>query len=115
MIATARTATRLWRRSEVNVLDYLLVALGGILPLYSVGMALSRPEIGYAFIGIVVVGTLFSGLVGTLGRGSRWIRLDGALYFVAAFSAILFVRQLNVVLPEEGFPRELVVTGILAS
>lgn len=114
MIATARTATRLWRRSEVNFLDYLLVALGGILPLYSVGMALSRPEIGFAFIGIVALGTLVSGLVGTLWRNRKWVQLDGVLYFVAAFAAIMFVRQLNVVLPQEGFPRELVVTGILA-
>lgn len=114
MIAAARSASHLWRRSEVGFLDYLLVALGGILPVYSVGMALSRPEIGYAFIAIIVFGTIVSNLAGTLGKESRWVRMDGVLYFVLAFSAILFVRRLNVLLPGEGFPRELVVTGILA-
>jgi transglutaminase-like putative cysteine protease len=69
-------------------LDHLLATVAGSLVLYSVGQAISRPEVGTIFLGLFWLGNLFSWIFGTALRGRRVLAADGVLYLV--FTIILF-------------------------
>lgn len=98
---------------RINLLDYALSALGAILAVYSVSMGVSQPGLIWIFGSGILVGTALSFLASRSLTG-WWSRLDGPLYAVAAFSAFIFVRTFNQVLPTNPFEaRELIVASVL--
>ncbi|MBX3119357.1 MAG: DUF4129 domain-containing protein [Fimbriimonadaceae bacterium] len=100
--------------SELNWLDYVLAALGTALPLNSVGIALSRPTLGLVFVSASLGGILISYIIHILGFSKQRTRWDAVLYIVIALVAIYGSRAFNNFLPDEGFPRDLLITGILS-
>jgi hypothetical protein len=100
-------------KPELGAFDYFLAAIGAVLATFSVGMAVGKPTIA-AF--------LSSGVLITIGVGfmiSRSVRktdlanYDGYLWAGLAITCWMFVRDLNAVLPEEGFPFRLVAAAAL--
>lgn len=77
------------------------------------GLGLMMPSIGYVFVAIIVVGSLFSYLAHTKlsESASSWC---GLFYSVGAIIAFGFRFQLNSLLPEGGIPPELIMVGALA-
>lgn len=100
--------------AELNWLDYLLAAIGTALPLNSMGIALSRPSLGVVFVSLSLLGILISYVIHIFGFSKQRTRWDALLYVVIAMVAIYGSRSLNGILPDDGFPRDLLITGILS-
>ncbi|MEQ1822799.1 MAG: transglutaminase domain-containing protein [Fimbriimonadaceae bacterium] len=94
-------------------IDFLLSGVSNGLALYAMSFGLRKPLIGALFISIMIFGTLFSVLMHRfLPSRAAWI--GGVLYFGTAVACMSFNGQLNLLLPEEGFDRSLLVAGGLA-
>lgn len=89
------------------------MGVGSCLAAYSGGMSIGQPAISQFFVLFIVAGTLFSLLVRTMIRNSRWINADGLLYGLALAVAIFFINDLNRILNEGGFPRQLMAAAWL--
>jgi len=100
-------------RSRINSLDFGLMSLGSMLAVYSAGMSIGQPEIGFFFVRLVLLGTLFSFFVRRLLGNTWFIKLDGVIYAGLALGVITQSGQLNALLPGEPFPRELIAAGWL--
>ncbi len=100
--------------SELNWLDYVLAAIGTALPLNSVGIALARPTLGILFVSLSLVGIAISYAIHVLGFSKQKTRWDALLYVIIALVALYGSRALNRFLPDEGFPQDLLITGILS-
>jgi transglutaminase-like putative cysteine protease len=100
------------KRTRLSWLDYVLLAVASCCSLYSLGMALHEPSVGYFFLQIALVGTVVSAFVHRFAP--RWIlQADGYLYCILALVCVFFARRMNALLPEEGFPFQLIVAGIV--
>lgn len=98
--------------AQLNWLDYLLSLIAGVLAVLSAGFGLAVPEIGFFFAAIVLVGTCVSFAMQRVVP-EKFSRLDGVLYAVVAIIVLFAAQGLNGMLPEEGFPRQLIVSGVL--
>jgi transglutaminase-like putative cysteine protease len=105
--------TRTVNRSGARLgwLDYLLTAIGSVLAIYSAGMSIDTPEIGFFCAGLIVLGTLCSYTVKVFAGSSKLVRLDGPMYAIAAIGAIYFAAPLMGLLPVGGFPSQLSAAG----
>jgi transglutaminase-like putative cysteine protease len=106
----ARTAAANVRTSA---LDFLLVGLAGCFAVFGTGYSLNEPAIAWIAIGLIVTGTLFSFGVRTLLGRSKMLGLDGFLYAALAIACVWMAPTLNSLWPGEGFPRELIMAGVL--
>ncbi|MCW5942124.1 MAG: DUF4129 domain-containing protein [Fimbriimonadaceae bacterium] len=98
--------------SQIGSTDYLLSGATGVLAAYSAGMGVSSPAIGYFFSLGIAAGTITSMVFQKpLSTGS--FRFDGWLYAVLALVSAFFAPELNALLPDDGFARQLMVAGIL--
>lgn len=98
---------------RLEFLDYALSGIAGCLAVFSLGMGLGTPSIGYTFMAIIVVGTLSSYFIHR-AKGNKLAIASGLVYTLLVLSAFLFRYQLNTLLPDEGIPLELVMAGALA-
>ena len=94
-------------RRRIGGIDFLLMGVGSALAAYSAGQSVGQPDIAWFFVQWIVIGTIISFLVRSVGRKSIWIRADAFLYPVAVGGAIFFGRSLNGLLPNDGFPLQL--------
>jgi transglutaminase-like putative cysteine protease len=97
--------------AKLGWLDYLLTAIGSILAVYSAGMSIDTPSIGIYCGGFIVVGTLCSFTIKALAGSTKAVRADGVLYAIAAIGAIIFAPSLMALLPDGGFPIQMVAAG----
>lgn len=98
--------------ARIGPLDYVLSAAAAGLAVYSAGMGLLLTSISTFFVVLVLVGTAVSFVLQRLlpERAQRW---DGLLYVLAGAIAITQARELNGLLAEGGFPRQLMLAGVL--
>lgn len=100
------------KEARLGWLDYLLSLVASVLAVLSAGFGLGVNEIAYQFAGIVLVGTLVSFVV-QMFVPAKFARMDGVFYAITAIIVLFGARQFNAMLPDEGFPRQLIVSGIL--
>lgn len=96
---------------ELGWADYMLLFVAIFLASFSVGFGLGVPQIGYYFIAITAVGTIFSYFMRSISASYWW--LDGVLYLFGAIFAAISNADLNALLPSDGFPPQLRVAGWL--
>ncbi|HZH97345.1 MAG TPA: hypothetical protein VEX38_00110, partial [Fimbriimonadaceae bacterium] len=101
------------KRSRLSWLDYVLLAMASCFSLYSIGMGLRIAEIGIYFIRIALIGTVFSALVHRFAP-RQLLKADGYLYVIVALVCVFNARRLNAMLPEEGFPIQLIIGAIVS-
>ncbi|HVL39050.1 MAG TPA: transglutaminase domain-containing protein [Fimbriimonadaceae bacterium] len=101
------------RLSELGILDYVLSATGSALATYSAGMALSNAPLGLFFTGFVILGTFFSYFMSRVFRTPGAQLASGFLYAAALLIAFFLARRFNAMLPDGGFPWQLMVGGML--
>ena len=100
--------------SRIGWLDYVLMSLGSCLAVYSAGMSIQVPAISYFCVVLVIVGTCFSYGVRVLSFKSIFIKFDALFYGAAIICAVFFSADLRMLMPEDGFPREIVTAGWLS-
>jgi hypothetical protein len=100
-------------RSRIGSLDYTLTAAGGVLAVWSGGMSIGSPEVGWFCAMLVLLGTLLSFAARTLLKKTPVIAVDGILYAGAVIFAIMMLPSLNDLLPGGGFPTALRVAAML--
>jgi transglutaminase-like putative cysteine protease len=94
-------------------IDFLLSAISSCLAVYTLGEGLRIPVMASVVIGLIIGGTLFSVIMHRLvPLRRRWI--GALLYFLVAIFAIVFMDPLMTMMPDEGFPRFLLLAGGLA-
>lgn len=98
--------------SQIGSTDYLLSGATGILAAYSAGMGVASPAIGYFFALGIAAGTITS-MVFQKPLSTGAFRFDGWLYAILALVSAFFSAELNALLPDDGFARQLMVAGIL--
>jgi hypothetical protein len=99
--------------AKVGVLDYMLAAAFACLAAYSAGMGLGQPKISQLFVSLILVGTTFSFIVNRFVKNRLVLNMDGFLYAAGALGSFFFARELNGLLPEEGFPWTLILGGVM--
>lgn len=99
--------------SRIGSIDYLLMTLGCCLAVFSGGLSISEPSIALFNVQFVLLGAIFSYVVRKIGLRSRIIRIDGVLYTAALLATYIFRVELNQVMPDGGFPREVSSAGWL--
>lgn len=90
------------------------MAICAVLSVYSAAIGINKPAIGTFFAVGIVGATLVSFGLGRVLAGTKIFRLDGILYFVAALIVIFRANPLNSMLPDEGYPFQLIVAGVLS-
>lgn len=98
---------------ERGWLDYLLAAVCCLSALVSVSLSVGSSSMAWvlgfgAFTGLVV-----SLCVSMLGKDWRWLGTDGTAWTVLAFLAAINVGWLNRILPDEGFPFQIIAAAWL--
>ncbi|MCW5936181.1 MAG: transglutaminase domain-containing protein [Fimbriimonadaceae bacterium] len=97
-----------------GLLDHLLVLFGCGMAVYAVGMSLSKPVLASLLALSVMVSLTTGYVIGKVAEGKRWQEFDGILWTVLAFASAFLVWPLNYVLPEEGFPFNLIAGAWLS-
>jgi transglutaminase-like putative cysteine protease len=97
---------------RLSWLDHVLAGVAACLTVYSIGAGLGESAIGMFFIVMIVFGTTVS-VLATRVLSDKAAVLDGYLYLAGALLSVFYATQLNLLLPEEGIPRELLVAGVL--
>jgi transglutaminase-like putative cysteine protease len=82
-----------------------------MLAVYSAGMSIESPAIGYFCSALILLGTIFSYSIRTLIGGSKLVKIDGLLYAVAATCSIVFAPTLITFMPDNGFPLTMAAAG----
>lgn len=98
---------------DVSFFDHFLMAVAAVLTVYSAGISITRIQVSLFFSALILGGTLVGYVAGRLLRNTKLAEADGVLYFFAAILTLVSEAWLNGLAPQEGFPRELVVTSSL--
>ncbi|MFN8221584.1 MAG: transglutaminaseTgpA domain-containing protein [Fimbriimonadales bacterium] len=99
--------------TRLNWFDFALSFMAASLAVYTAGMGLGVGEISWTFIGLLAIGSTFSLGIHYLVRDSWVSRLDGVFFTLGGVASLIWVQQLNAMLPEGGFPRSLIVASFL--
>lgn len=99
--------------SRMGSIDYLLMTIGSCLAAFSGGMSISQPEIAWFNIQLILVGAFTSIVVRKLALRTWLVKIDGALYALALVGTFYFRADLNALMPDGGFPREVASAGWL--
>lgn len=98
---------------DVTWVDHLVSLLAVLAVCFVSGNSIGRPNISLFFMPIAVVCGLGGYGLGRLVRGKRMERYDWALYVGLAAIIIFNIRPLNNILPDEGFPFQIVMMSFL--
>jgi transglutaminase-like putative cysteine protease len=94
--------------SRANWVDHGLSWLASVLAAFSCGQAVLNDTVSWISVLIVTIGALLSFLMSQTLRGKKFLKIDGPLYCIFAWVAILGVRALtNGTFGPEAFPPEL--------
>jgi len=112
--ATAQAPAPMRDLSKINTIDFLLMSAGSALAAYSAGQSIRETGISMFFVGLIVLGTLFSFGMRKLLENSPFLKLDGWLYAGVLLFTIIQMEPLNESLPGEPFPRPLIAASYLS-
>jgi len=94
--------------------DHLLATVGGMMATYSIGMSLAKQELATFLAVAVLVTSLVGFALGQLIKSPKVLGIDGYLWAALGIVSVTQVFRLNGLLPEEGFPWQLVAGGALS-
>lgn len=109
----AKAAPESRDRSRINTLDFFLMSVGSALAAYSAGMSINQPEIGWFFVRLIALGTVFSFFIRRFLSETIFIKGDGLLYVVVGLVTVTQTLSLNALLPGDPFPRQLLAASWL--
>ncbi len=101
------------RATRLTWLDFALSAGAGIAAAHSVGASISRTDLGNVFVMLIGCGAVFSCAVNWVAREEEWLRYGGYAYVAVSLATLFLGPELNSLLPDEGFTRELGITAAL--
>ncbi len=93
--------------------DHLLSAVCAILAGWSSGMSIGLSEVAWLFAGLATGGALIGFLCGRF-LPDRVASQCGWVYTGLALACVFFARDLNGLLPGEGFPLQILAAGVLS-
>ncbi len=99
-------------RPEKSFLDHVLATLGCMFAVFSLGMSVGKGVMAMTLLG-AVAGFAFVGFAISHFANQKVREFGGWLFGFAGLGAVLFTRSLNGLLPEEGFPFELIAGSSL--
>ncbi len=99
--------------SRIGVIDYLLMTLGSCLAGFSGGMAISEPSISWFVVTWIAVGAAVGFVIRSLALRAKFIRVDGVLYGLAVVASFVLRSDLQTIMPQGGFPIEVLAAGWL--
>jgi len=101
-------------RLHASWIDQLLAATGAIAAAYSSGMSVSRPTVAL-FFAVCMAAAAILGVANSFWISKTKIaRYDGIALVVVLTLSIVFALRLNSLLPEGGYPRSILIGGILS-
>ncbi|MFW5697093.1 MAG: transglutaminase-like domain-containing protein [Fimbriimonadaceae bacterium] len=100
--------------AQLSWLDHLLVYIGCLAAVFSMGMSVGSIAIASFFAAGVTASALIGFLLAQMLRGSKVVQIDGYLWALIALGAFSQVRTLNDVLPDGGLPFRIVIAAYLA-
>ncbi|MDI9640008.1 transglutaminase-like domain-containing protein [Kamptonema cortianum] len=100
-------------RPERNWIDYVIAIVAGALATYSIAMSVNKSTLAYSMTGAVLACGLIGYFLSRLVEGRKVAQFDGWFTAVGAFAMIGQVRRINGILPEGGFPFELLAAVIM--
>lgn len=105
--------TLLKKEDESRWIDQLLVYVMTALTLFSVGQALDCPTAALVLISFSALGSLVAYFVMKAAAGTRYARMDAWLLAAIVFASIIFLPDLNSILPSQAFDGVLWTAGFL--
>lgn len=94
--------------SRANWVDYLLCWLSSAFAVFSCGQAVNSMMVSNVGLLGVTLGVGFSYLIRTRFEGKAFARIDGVVYAIVAWTAVIAAKTINAsVFPEDTFPPEL--------
>lgn len=100
--------------SRANWVDYVLSWLSSVFAVFSCGQAVNMNLVSIVGIGLVTLGMAFSYFMRIRFEFTKFAKIDGVLYSLAAWGAVLTARSINVaIFPEDTFPPELLPSAWL--
>lgn len=100
--------------SRIGWTDYLLMTLGSCLAAFSGGMAIQIPAVGAFSVIAIFLGAICSFAVRAIFLQSPVLKWDGYLYAAGIVAAFAFGSRLQVLMPEGGYPVDVMAAGWLA-
>ncbi|MBS1706168.1 MAG: transglutaminase family protein [Armatimonadetes bacterium] len=97
--------------SKVGWFDFFLAYLGGALALWSSGNAIGRVDYANIFLILYTVGMAVGFVLSQILPDNFSRNWNAIIYTVACVACIFFVRDLNDLLPDRGFPVQLLMAG----
>ncbi len=76
-------------------------------------MSVLKPNIGFFCVGMVLLGTALSYAIRMGSKNKKMLGMDAVLYTIAALLSLLFIRDLQSLMPDGGFPPELLTGSLL--
>jgi len=99
---------------ERSIFDHLLAMVGGITATYSIGMSLAKTDLANFLAIAVFISSIVGFVASQLIKSQKILALDGYLWALFGIISVTQVFRLNMFLPEEGFPWQLVAGGALS-
>lgn len=99
--------------SRLGPIDHVLAALACLLAVYSIGMSLNSIGIAMFFTVGITLTALTGYSIAKHVRNTKLANYDSYMWAVAGVLTTGLVNVLNGMLPDEGFPFELLAAGIL--
>lgn len=100
-------------KSDRGLLDHLLVMVGSFSSVLSIGMSIGRPNLGWTLAIMVAVSGFVGHWLSILTAKTKIANWDAGLWTILGLSAVFFIRPLNNVLPDDGFPFQILAAGVL--
>ncbi|MBL8059973.1 MAG: transglutaminase domain-containing protein [Chthonomonas sp.] len=96
---------------DLGWLDYFLSAIATVSVLLSAGFSVRNSESGFIFASVALVGHLVSAVGPRIEKAWNRVSPDTIVFALAAAISIAFAGELNRILPNEGFPPQLLYTA----
>ncbi|MBX3111708.1 MAG: transglutaminase domain-containing protein [Fimbriimonadaceae bacterium] len=91
-----------------GLLDHVLALVGCVFATYSLGISVAKPVLGMTLAGMSVFSVMVGSLLSRAFAKSKIIEYDGWFAALFGLTAVFFVLPINRMLPEDGFPIELI-------
>lgn len=98
---------------ERGFIDHLLAIVACMTSSYAIAISINKQELALFLAAVVGLSCLAGYGLSATFEGTRLINADGWLFTVAAVFAVGVTRNVNAMLPEEGFPFQIIASVIL--
>lgn len=97
-----------------GLLDHALALVGCVFATYSLGISVAKPILAYTLSGLCVFSVLVGSLLSRALAKSKILQYDSWIAAALGLTSVFFTLKLNQILPEDGFPIELIAGAALS-